>query len=261
MIQSFETIQLEIDERGVAKLVLNRPEKSNALNATMIHELTEAALQLANDASVRIVVLSARGTNFSAGGDLAWMREQFTADRATRISQASKFSTMLQLFDNLPKLVIAVVEGPAFGGGVGLISTCDIVLATPLASFTLSENRLGIIPATITPFLISRIGVANMRRFALNANPITASEALSIGLVSEVHNPQLLDEAVEQQIKLALACAPGAVADAKKLFSKIASGSARLGETVEALADRWESAEGLQGIEAFFEKRKPPWAK
>ncbi len=261
MTNVFETINLEIDQRGIARLVLKRPEKNNALNAAMIHELTEAALRLANDTSVRIVVLSAQGTNFSAGGDLAWMREQFTTDRATRISNASKFSTMLQLFDTLPKLTIALVEGPAFGGGVGLISTCDIVLATPLASFTLSENRLGIIPATIAPFVICRIGVANMRRFALNANPILASEALSIGLVSEVHNPQLLSKALEQQIKSTLACAPGAVADAKKLFSKIAAGTARLDETVEALADRWESTEGLQGIEAFFENRKPPWAE
>lgn len=260
MTNSFDTIRLEIDQRGVASLVLNRPDKHNALNAIMIRELTQVAVQLSHDTNVRIVVLSALGKSFCAGADLAWMREQFLADRTARISQASNFSTMLQAFDNLPKLLIAIVEGPAYGGGVGLVSTCDIVLAIPNACFTLSENKLGIIPATIAPFVTRRIGAANMRRFALNASPMPADVALSIGLVSELYEPHLLNEALEKQVGLALSCAPGAVAAAKKLFRRLAAGTAEPGETVEALADRWESSEGKQGIEAFFEQRKPPWA-
>ena len=261
MSYSFETIRLEVGRRGVANIVLNRPAKHNALNSTMIDEFTRAVEALAKNQSVRVVLLSAEGASFCAGADLTWMREQFNADRNTRINQALRFSHLLQQLDNLPKLLIGVAQGHAYGGGVGLLCTCDIVLATPAVNFTLSENRLGIIPATIAPFVISRVGLANVRRYSLNGNPISAEEALAIGLVSELHDPQVLDNAVEHQIKLALACAPGAVAAAKGLFRRIATGLSTPTDTVEALADRWESAEAKQGIEAFFEKRKPPWAE
>ena len=170
MTTSYETIRLETDARGVARLVLNRPDKHNALNAVMIGELTDAAMQLGHDSDVRAVVLSANGKSFCAGGDLGWMQEQFDADGDERIKEATRVATMLQHLDKLPKLVIAIIEGPAFGGGVGLAAVCDIVLAVPEAKFALTETRLGLIPATIAPFLIRRIGLTQARRFALNAN-------------------------------------------------------------------------------------------
>ena len=260
MSSDYETIRLETDARGVARLVLNRPDKHNALNAVMIGELTDATMQLAHDSDVRAVVLSANGKSFCAGGDLGWMQEQFDAHGDERIKEATRVATMLQHLDKLPKLVIAIIEGPAYGGGVGLAAVCDIVLATPETKFALTETRLGLIPATIAPFLIRRIGLTHARRFALNANPFDADEAKSIGLVSEIHAPEKLEAALERQLDLALACAPGAIADAKQLFRKITTGAVAQLETIEALAKRWESEEARQGIEAFFQHRRPPWA-
>ena len=163
MIQTYETIHLETDARGIARLVLNRPDKHNALNAAMIREITDAATRLANDNSVRAVVLSASGRSFCAGGDLAWMKQQFDADHTTRVLEASHLAAMLRCLDELPKLLIAVIEGSAFGGGVGLAAVCDIVLAAPDTKFALTETKLGLIPATIAPVLLRRIGLANIR--------------------------------------------------------------------------------------------------
>ncbi len=260
MIQTYETIHLETDARGIARLVLNRPDKHNALNAAMIREITDAATRLANDNSVRAVVLSASGRSFCAGGDLAWMKQQFDADHTTRVLEASHLAAMLRCLDELPKLLIAVIEGSAFGGGVGLAAVCDIVLAAPDAKFALTETKLGLIPATIAPVLLRRIGLANIRRFALNACPFGAVEAQSIGLISEIHERQELGASVERQIDLALACAPGAIADAKQLFRRVAAGAISQSATTEALAARWEADETRQGVEAFFLHRRPPWA-
>ena len=260
MIQTYETIHLETDARGIARLVLNRPDKHNALNAAMIREITDAATRLANDNSVRAVVLSASGRSFCAGGDLVWMKQQFDADHTTRVLEASHLAAMLRCLDELPKLLIAVIEGSAFGGGVGLAAVCDIVLAAPDAKFALTETKLGLIPATIAPVLLRRIGLANIRRFALNACPFGAVEAQSIGLISEIHERQELGAAVERQIDLALACAPGAIADAKQLFRRVAAGAISQSATAEALAARWEADETRQGVDAFFLHRRPPWA-
>jgi methylglutaconyl-CoA hydratase len=256
----FQTIRLTIDPSGVAHLVLNRPEKHNAINAEMIRELTDVARRLAGDTAVRAVVLSSSGNSFCAGGDLAWMREQFTASRAARISEATGLGVMLRLLDELPKLVIAIVQGPAYGGGVGLASVCDVVLAAREAKFALTETRLGLTPATIAPFLVARIGHGNARRLALNAHPFSAGEALAIGLVSEVHAVHDLAGAMERQLASALAAAPGAISAAKQLLRNVAMGTISHSETVDALADRWESEEARLGIESFFAKKRPPWA-
>lgn len=258
---SFETITLDTDRRGIARLVLNRPEKHNALNARMIGDLAEAARQLAADPAIRVVILSANGKSFCAGGDLGWMRDQFEADHAARLAEATKLASMLRLLDELPKLLIGSVEGKVFGGGLGLISVCDIVLSTPDAKFALTETRLGLVPATIAPFVLSRIGLSNARRFALNANPFTAAQAHAMGLVSEIHEPGTLAAAVDHQILLALACAPGAIADAKRLFRDLAIGALHATATPDILAARWETGEARLGIEAFFNRTRPPWAK
>ncbi len=257
---SYETIRLETDPRGVAHLVLNRPEKHNAINSVMIRELSDAARHLSLDPDTRAVVLSSSANTFCAGGDLAWMREQFGATRATRIAEATKLSTMLRLIDELPKLVIAIVQGPAYGGAVGLLSVCDIVLAATEAKFALTETKLGLVPATIAPFLVARTGHANARRFAFNASPFNAEEARAIGLVSEVHALHSLAPAMERHLDLVLAAAPGAVAATKQLLRNVAEGTISHSETVDALASRWESEEARLGIEAFFARTKPPWA-
>ncbi len=258
---SYETITLDTDRRGIARLVLNRPEKQNAFNGPMIGDLAEAARTLAGDASIRAVVLSANGKSFCAGGDLGWMRDQFNATRAARLAEATRLATMLRSLDELPKLLIGVVEGQAFGGGVGLTSICDIVLSTPETKFALTETRLGLLPATIAPFVLARIGLSHARRFALNSNPFSAEQARAMGLVSEIHEPDKIAAALEQQIALALACAPGAIADAKRLFRDLTSGALSQPATPEILASRWETDEARQGIEAFFNRARPPWAK
>jgi len=257
---NYESILLTIDPAGIAHLVLNRPEKHNAINAAMIRELSDAAKQLAGDQNIRAVVLSSSGNSFCAGGDLAWMRQQAGASRAARIAEATSLGVMLRLIDELPKLVIAVVQGPAFGGGVGLVSVCDIVLAARDATFALIETKLGLIPATIAPFLVARIGHGNTRRFALNANPFNAQEARAIGLVSEIHDLHDLAVALDRQLDLARAAAPSAVAAAKQLLRNVAQGTISHSETVDALADRWESEEARLGIETFFSRTRPPWA-
>ena len=256
---SYETIRLETDPRGVAHLVLNRPEKHNAINGAMIRELTDAAKRLSIDPKTRAVVLSSSANTFCAGGDLSWMREQFAATRAARIAEAGKLDAMLRLIDELPKLVIAIVQGPAYGGAVGLLSVCDIVLAATEAKFALTETRLGLVPATIAPFLVARIGHGNARRFALNAGPFNAEEGRAIGLVSEVHALHDLAPAMERHLDLAFAAAPGAIAASKQLLRNVAEGAISHSEAVAALADRWESEEARRGIEAFFARTRPPW--
>ena len=258
---TYETITLDIDGRGVARLVLNRPEKQNAFNAAMIGDLTAAARALADDANVRAVVLSANGKSFCAGGDLGWMRDQFAATRAARLAEATRLAAMLRSLDELPKLLIGVVEGQAFGGGVGLTSVCDVVLSTPETKFALTETRLGLLPSTIAPFVLARIGLSNARRFALNSNPFGAEQARAMGLVSEIHEPNQIGAALEHQLSLALACAPGAIADAKRLFRDLAHGALQRSDTPGILVSRWETEEARQGIEAFFNRARPPWAK
>ncbi|ADZ68816.1 crotonase/enoyl-CoA hydratase family protein [Polymorphum gilvum] len=258
----FETIALSTDARGVATLTLSREDKHNSMSAQMIDDLTEAARQLAADRSVRVVVLTGAGTSFCAGGDLAWMRAQFDADRATRIAEARKLALMLQALNELPKPLIGRIQGQAFGGGIGLMSVCDVALAGAWAKFGLTETRLGLIPATISPYVLARMGEGNARRVFMSARIFSAEEARELGLVSRVVEADELDEAVEREVKPYLTAAPGAVAAAKALARSLgpAISDAVIAETVEKLADCWEAPEAREGIAAFFDRRKPAWA-
>ena len=256
----FRTIRLETDPRGVARLTLARPEKHNALDATMIAEITEAARGLASDASVRVVVLAARGRSFCAGGDLGWMREQMEADAATREGQARALAGMLSALDRLPMPLLGAVQGPAYGGGVGLLSVCDIAVGVEGAAFAMTEVRLGIIPATIGPYVLARIGAPAARRLMLSARRIRPEEALSLGLLTRVVPPEGLDAAIEEEVAALLACAPGAVADTKRLIRDLAQpvGPEAIDLSIQALVARWETEEAQAGIRAFFEKTAPP---
>lgn len=258
----FRTIGIETDGRGVARLTLQRPERHNALDGTMIAELAEAAERLGRDASVRVVVLAAEGPTFCAGGDLGWMREQMTADGTRRGEEARRLAGMLLALDTLPKPLVAEVQGPAYGGGVGLLSVCDVAVGVEDATFVLSETKLGLIPATIGPYVLARIGPAAARRVMLSSRRFTAGEALGMGLLARLVPRNRLHEAVEEEVKRFLACAPGAVADAKRLLWALGGGvdSAAVDTSVAALVARWETEEAQQGIAAFFERRAPPWA-
>jgi methylglutaconyl-CoA hydratase len=206
------TLRIERDSRGIARLILARPDRHNALSAEMIAELGEAATALGADHGVRAVVLAGDGASFCAGGDLAWMRAQAEADRATRIESALALARMLRALDEVGKPLVARVHGPAYGGGVGILAVCDIVVAARSARFALTETRLGLIPATIGPYVVRRLGEARTREVVLTARTFDAEEAKALGLVSTVVSDDALDAAVEDMLRPVFATAPGAVA-------------------------------------------------
>lgn len=260
-MSNFETLLLDIDDRGVAKLTLNRPDARNAMSQELIRDLTEATRQLAADEKARVVVLTGAGEIFCAGGDLKMMQRQVTGTRASRVSDATELARLLLELDRSPKPLIGRINGSAFGGGLGLISVCDIAIGVTTAKYCLTEVKLGLIPATISPFVVARLGVPNSRRVMLNAKEMDGPEAVSLGLLSAAVEPQHLDAAVEREVQLFLRCAPGAVGRAKQLIQHVSTHSAEenLTYTAEQLADCWESAEIQEGIAAFLTKRKPAW--
>ncbi|MHB1101422.1 MAG: crotonase/enoyl-CoA hydratase family protein [Devosia sp.] len=260
---SFSTLLLQTDDRGVATLALNRPEKHNALNGAMIGELRSAAATLAADAAVRVVILTGTGASFCAGGDLEWMRAQMTSGRDERMAEARQLAGMLNAFNTLPKPLIGKVQGQAFGGGVGMMCVCDVVVGIDSARFGLTETRLGLIPATIGPYVIARMGEAHARRVFMSARVFGADEAVTLGLLARAVSSDELDAAVEAEVLPYLSTAPGAVARAKGLARRLGPrfDAAVIEETILALADTWESAEALEGVAAFFDKRSPKWVK
>jgi methylglutaconyl-CoA hydratase len=258
----YQTITVDRDDRGVARLTLNRPEKHNALSGEMIGEVTEAVAELGRDPSVRVVVLAGAGESFCAGGDLGWMKAQMAADGATRAREATKLAMMLQALNTCPKPVIGRVQGNAFGGGIGMASVCDVAVGADHARFGLTETRLGLIPATIGPYVLARMGEAMARRVFMSARLFGATEAVTLGLLARAVPAEDLDAAVEAEVAPYLACAPGAVAEAKALARRLGPGidDSVIAGTIEALVRRWESPEAGEGISAFFEKRKPAWS-
>jgi methylglutaconyl-CoA hydratase len=256
-----ETIDISVDARGVAMLTLNMAERHNALAPQMIADLTEAAARLGTDPAVRVVVLTGAGRSFCAGGDLAWMKEQMAADGATRAREARKLAEMLGALDRMPKPLIGRVQGQAFGGGIGMMSVCDVAVGVEGAKFGLTETRLGLIPATIGPYVVARMGASRARRVFMSARIFEADEAVSLGLLAKAVPPEELDAAVEAEVAPYLACAPGAVARAKALVAALEPrvDDAVVAMTIDALVAAWESDEGPEGVSAFFEKRKPRW--
>lgn len=258
---TFETISITMDPRGVATLTLERPDKHNALSAQMIADLRQAAALLAIDDTVRVVVLTGSGASFCAGGDLSWMRDQFGADRQTRMKEAHKLAAMLKALNDLPKPLIGKVQGPAFGGGIGMMSVCDTVVAVDTARFGLTEVRLGLIPATISPYVVARMGEARARQVFMSGRLFDTAEARDLGLVARIASAAELEDAVEAEIKPYLAAAPAAVAASKALVLSLGPSitDAVIEDTARRLAESWETPEGREGVAAFFEKRKPDW--
>ena len=256
----FDTIESATDAQGVCTVWLNRPEKHNALSAQMIDELTEMATIL-HQGSARVVVLAARGQSFCAGGDLQWMQEQMQADRATRQSGARRLAGMLQSWNTLPQPVIGRIHGNAFGGGVGLASICDVAIGVERVWMGLTETKLGLIPATIGPYVIARMGEAAARRVFMSARKFSAQEAQSLGLLAKTVAEDALDQAVTAEVTPYLSCAPGAVAAAKKLARALGPviDAQTIEMTVTALIAQWESPDAEEGIAAFFGKTAPRW--
>ncbi|MBV7409441.1 crotonase/enoyl-CoA hydratase family protein [Maritimibacter sp. DP1N21-5] len=260
---SYETLSVQTDRRGVATLSLNRPEKHNSLSARMIEDLTQAAQALGDDPAVRVVVLTGAGESFCAGGDLGWMRDQMQADAETRFREARKLAMMLKALNEMPKPLVGRVQGQAFGGGIGMCAVCDIAIAADHAMFGLTETRLGLIPATIGPYVLARMGEAMTRRVFMNGRRFGAFEAQRLGIVAEVAAEGTLDEIVEAQVVPYLACAPEAVARAKRLARRLGPPITEevIDETIGELVACWEGQEARDGIAAFFDRRRPDWVQ
>lgn len=258
---NFETISVVVDRRGVATLMLSRHAQHNAISGLMMRELTAAAGLLGEDRAVRVVVLTGEGESFCAGGDLNWMKEQIAASREERIVEARRLALMLKVLRDLPKPLVARVNGQAYGGGVGLVSVCDAAIAVEGARFGLTETRLGLIPATISPYVIARIGPSALLRFATSARLFDAVTARDIGLVTAVAAPDALDAAVEAEIAPYFAVAPEAAGAVKALAHALAPpiDDAVIEMTLTRLADTWETPQAAEGVAAFLEKRKPGW--
>ena len=254
---NFETLLIDQDKRGVVSLTLNRPEKRNALSARMIDELTRFTSSLTPD--IRAVVIQGAGQLFCAGGDLDWMNAQISADRKTRIAEARKLALMLKALNEISVPLIAKVHGAAYGGGVGLACVCDFVISSSNVKFGLTETRLGLIPATIGPYVVGKMGEAKAREVFMSAKIFNEVDAKRLNIVSEISDD--LDQSVEDHILLYLKTAPKAVGEAKALVRSLGTtiDDKVIERTIEQLADIWEGEEARHGIEAFFSKTKPSW--
>ncbi|WP_114284212.1 crotonase/enoyl-CoA hydratase family protein [Candidatus Halocynthiibacter alkanivorans] len=260
----YQTIAIETDARGVAMLRLMRSAKHNALNAQMMDELSDAARALGTDPAVRVVVLSAEDSckSFCAGGDLGWMQEQMAADGETRGREARRLAEMLGALNTMPKPLIGRIQGNAFGGGVGMACVCDVAIASDHVRFGLTETRLGLLPATIGPYVLARMGEAMARRVFMSSRLFDAIEAVTLGVVARAVPAAELDAAVEAEVAPYLSCAPGAVAASKALARAMGPriDDAVIDASIQALVERWETDEARAGIQAFFAKEKAPWA-
>ncbi len=259
----YETVRIERDARGVATLWLDRAEKHNALSARMIAELHAASDELGADDNVRVVVMAAEGKTFCAGGDLGWMRDQFEADPETRAKEAGKLAHMLQALNTLPKPLIGRVHGNAFGGGLGMISVCDVAVGADSVQMALTETRLGLIPATIGPYVAARMGEAKARRVFMSGRRFDAAEAVRLDLLARAMPLDALDAAIEEEVAPYLDCAPEAVAQAKDLLRRLGPkiDADVIDDTIEGLSACWAGAEAQAGIAAFFDRRTPPWKR
>ncbi|MDE1969660.1 MAG: enoyl-CoA hydratase/isomerase family protein [Alphaproteobacteria bacterium] len=248
------------DARGVATVTLNRPERRNAFDDALIRELDRLFANLARDTAVRVVVLTGAGSVFSAGADINWMRRVAGYSKRENHADAMGLARMLRRLDTLPKPSVARINGAAYAGAIGLICACDVAVAATEATFAISEVRLGLLPATIAPYVTATIGARQARRFNLTGEAFSADEALRIGLVHKVAPLAQLDAATDEIVAALLQGAPSAQAKAKRMIAAVAgkpitpSVTAR---TADAIAEARASPEGREGLAAFLEKRKP----
>lgn len=257
----FETLHVRLDDRGVATVTMDRPEVRNAFNATLIAELTRAATDLATDPAVRAVVLTGADPVFSAGADLTWMGSMREWSREENVADSQRMNAMLRSLYDLPKPLVARVNGHAIAGGTGLAAVCDIVIAVEEAKFGLTEVVLGLAPAVISPYVVRKIGVSHARALFVTGELFDAAHAHRIGLVHQlVGDVTALDAAVETTVGRCLRAGPAAVAVAKTLpdlaTDPLETATAR---TPAIIADLRVGDEGQEGIAAFFDKRPAAW--
>src|SRR5690554_1748229 len=257
--------RLELDDRGIAWLTLERPEVHNAFDDSLISELNahlERLHHAAHHGEVRAVVLGSEGKSFSAGADLGWMKRMVAYDLEDNLADSRKLSALMHGLDTLPCPTLCRVQGAAFGGAVGLAACCDIVIASEKARFCLSEVKIGLSPAVISPYVQRALGARQMRRYALTAEVINADQALELGLVHQVVGHDQLDEAVDAMLDTLLAGSPQAQRATKSLLASVAQepdSDATREHTCRVISELRVSAEGQEGLASFFEKRRPAW--
>ena len=246
----------------VGRVTLSSPEVRNAFNDEVIAELTRAFIQLGQDPQVRVIVLAAVGPAFCAGADLNWMRRMADYTRAENLADAAALAEMLRVMYECPKPTIARIQGDVYAGGMGLVAACDMVVSVDTANFCLSEVKLGLIPATISPYVIRAMGARAAHRYFLTAERFDAQEALRIGFVHEVVSAAQLDAKVAEMTNALVSASPNAVRSCKMLVQEVAGrdiDAPLIGRTVEGIADIRTSSEGREGVQSFLQKRKPSW--
>jgi methylglutaconyl-CoA hydratase len=249
---------------GSFTITLNRPDIHNAFDDQLILELTKTLEAVGTDSSIRVVVLTGEGKSFSAGADLNWMRRMAAFTEEENYHDAMALGELMLTLNRLPKPTIARVNGPAYGGGVGLIACCDIAIATNDAQFALTEVKLGLIPAVISPYVVAAIGEKNARRYFLTGERFGAEIAIAIGLLNSAVPANELDQAIQNMIELLLIPGPVAQAEAKDLIASVSHRpptDSVVADTAERIAHIRISPEGQEGLSAFLEKRKPGWLK
>jgi methylglutaconyl-CoA hydratase len=254
---------LEIEDRGAVRWIwLNRPEVRNAFNDALVADLAAAFAAVEAEAGVRVVVVAARGPAFCAGADLNWMRSMAAFSHADNHADALRIARMFNAVHACSRPVIARVQGDAYGGGVGLAAACDLVVAAEAVNFGLSEVRLGIVAATISPHLVRAMGARQAARYMLTAEKFSATQAKALGLVHEITKVNALDAEVERQAQVLLSSSPAALAATKRLLADVIEApldDVLLAATAKCIADARVSPEGREGIAAFLEKRAPAW--
>ena len=258
----FNTVELVNDPRGFATLWLSREEKNNAFNAEMIRELIIALDQVQADAALRFLVVRGRGKHFSAGADLAWMQQSAELDYHTNLDDARELAELMYNLAKLKIPTLAVVQGAAYGGALGLISCCDMAIGAEDAQFCLSEVRIGLAPAVISPFVVQAIGERAARRYALTAERFDGQQAQAIGLLAQSYPLDALDQHVEQWIANLLLNSPAAMRASKDLLREVGNGAltpALRRYCENAISRIRVSAEGQEGLRAFLQKRAPSW--
>ncbi|MES2073469.1 MAG: enoyl-CoA hydratase/isomerase family protein [Pseudomonadota bacterium] len=254
---------LDVAQQGsVATITLNRPEVRNAFNEVTISEISRAFRELGGTAAIRVIVLAAKGPAFCAGADLNWMKKMADYTHEENLADAGQLAEMLHTIYTCPKPVVAKIQGDCYAGGMGLVAACDIAVGVDSANFCLSEVKLGLIPATISPYVIKAMGESAARRYFLTAERFSAAEALRIGFVHEIAGADSLDARVDEIVKALAANSPNAVQQAKQLVQDVGGREitpALIAATVEGIAQIRASDEGREGVRSFLEKRKPNW--
>ena len=259
-----DSLRFEVDDRGVATMTLNRPEVRNAFDHDLIEQLGARLMEVREREEIRALVITGAGDCFSAGADVNWMRSMVDAGEEDNLEDALGLADLMGALHDMGKPTVARVNGHAFGGGVGLVACCDIAIASTEAKFSLSEVRLGLIPAVISPYVLDAIGVRQGRRFFLSGEVMSAKKARRIGLVHEIKRTDRLDDAIEHQLSMLLLGGPAALRECKALIAMVdghamSADRALRRRTAELIAQLRVTDEGQEGLRAFLEKRRPAW--